>query len=364
MVEELYIGIMSGTSLDGVDAALVEFSNSGLITLGTQYVPYPESLKREALALHDAGHNELHRTALLAEKLAHLYAAATKELLATTSISANQVTAIGCHGQTIRHRPSDGYTIQINAPATLAELSGISVVTDFRNRDIAAGGQGAPLVPAVHQALFGSPSIHRILLNLGGIGNFTNLQPGQAVTGFDCGPANILLDAWIQKNLGKAFDVDGHWAAQGTVLPVLLARLQNHPFFQMAPPKSCGREEFNLAWLESLLDGTEKPEDVQATLLQLTCWSAANAVTRWCAGPSELYVCGGGAHNTTLLSLLQKSLPNSRIATTEVLGILPDWLEAIAFAWLARQHVLGLPGNLPEVTGARGPRILGALYPA
>lgn len=355
---------MSGTSLDGVDAALVEFSANGQTTLGTQYLPYPESLKLEALALHDAGNNELHRAAVLAQKLATLYSTATNELLKKTGTSASQVTAIGCHGQTIRHRPSYGYTIQLNAPATLAELSRISVVTDFRSRDIAAGGQGAPLVPAVHQALFGSASVHRALLNLGGIGNLTNLQPSHPVTGFDCGPANILLDAWIQKNLGKSFDIDGQWAAQGTPLPGLLTKLQSHPFFLAQPPKSCGREEFNLAWLGSLLDGTEKPEDVQATLLQLTCWSAADAITRWCDSPRELYVCGGGAHNTTLLNLLRKSLPNSRIATTEALGIPPDWLEAIAFAWLARQHILGLPGNLPEVTGARGPRILGAIYPA
>lgn len=355
---------MSGTSLDGVDAALVDFSGNGLTTLGTHYLPYPESLKREALALHDAGNNELHRAAVLAQELAHLYAVATKEVLATTGISANQVTAIGCHGQTIRHRPSDGYTIQLNAPAKLAELSGVSVVTDFRSRDIAAGGQGAPLVPAVHQALFGSPGTHRALLNLGGIGNLTNLQPGHPVTGFDCGPANILLDAWIQKNQGKSFDKDGQWAAQGRSLPRLLAKLKSHTFFIAEPPKSCGREEFNLAWVESLLDGTEKPEDVQATLLQLTCWSAVDAITRWCDSPRELYVCGGGAHNAALLALMQQSLPNSRVATTEALAVLPDWLEAIAFAWLARQHVLGLPGNLPEVTGACGPRILGALYPA
>lgn len=364
MATELYIGIMSGTSLDGVDAALVEFSDRGLNTLGTQYLPYPESLKREALALHDVDANELHRAAVLAQELAKLYATTTSALLKKTGTSASQVIAIGCHGQTIRHRPTDGYTIQLNAPATLAELSGISVVTDFRSRDIAAGGQGAPLVPAIHQALFGSPNVHRALLNLGGIGNLTNLQPGHPVTGFDCGPANILLDAWIHKHRGESFDKDGYWAAQGTSLPGLLAKLQAHLFFEAAPPKSCGREEFNLAWLESLLDGTEKPEDVQATLLQLTCWSAVDAISRWCNSPRELYICGGGAHNAALLRLLQKGLPNTRIATTEALGVLPDWLEAIAFAWLARQHVLGLPGNLPEVTGARGPRILGAFYPA
>lgn len=364
MRSELYIGIMSGTSLDGVDAALVEFHASSPRTVATYYLPYPDSIRQEALSLHDTGNDELHRAALLAQELAKLYATAVACLLDGAGIQAHQVVAIGCHGQTIRHRPADGYTSQLNAPALLAELTGISVVADFRSRDIAAGGQGAPLVPAVHEALFKSKTIHRALLNLGGIGNLTNLPPAGSTEGFDCGPANILLDAWVYKHLGQTFDKDGQWASKGKPINALLAKLQSHPFFQLVPPKSCGREEFNLAWLKSNLTGQENPEDVQATLLHLTAWSASNAVSRWCGQPEELFVCGGGAHNAPLLQLLQTALPNTRIASTEVLGISPDWLEAIAFAWLARQHCLGLHGNLPEVTGAKGPRILGAMYPA
>lgn len=364
MSRELYIGIMSGTSLDGVDAALVEFHGDAPRTVGTYYLPYPDSIRQDALALHNADNDEIHRAAMLAQELAKLYATAVVRLLDDAGVPANHVAAIGCHGQTIRHRPVDGYSIQLNAPALLAELTGISVVADFRSRDIAAGGQGAPLVPAVHQALFKSETTHRALLNLGGIGNLTNLPPQGLTAGFDCGPANILLDAWIYKHHGKTFDKDGQWASQGKPDDALLAKLQAHPFFQLPPPKSCGREEFNLAWLESNLTGQENPEDVQATLLNLTAWSAANALSRWCGKPEELFVCGGGAHNGPLMQRLQDALPCTRVASTAVLGILPDWLEAIAFAWLARQHCLRLPGNLPEVTGAKGPRILGAMYPA
>lgn len=363
-MSELYLGLMSGSSLDGVDAALVEFAGNGQKTIGTCYLPYPEPLREEALALQAPGTDELHRTALLAQQLTQLYAAAVKEVLAHTGVSVSHVRAIGCHGQTLRHRPADGYTIQIGNPALLAELTGISVVADFRSRDIAAGGQGAPLVPAVHSALFGTPSRHRVLLNLGGIANVTDLHPNREVKGFDCGPANILLDAWINKHLGHRYDAEGQWAQQGRVIPPLLDTLRSHPFFGMPPPKSCGREEFNLEWLQEQLEGTERPEDVQATLLCLTSWSSAEAIRNWCGHPDELYVCGGGAHNLALLAQLSGELPDTRVTSTDALGVPPDWVEAIAFAWLARQHMKGLPGNLVEVTGARGPRILGALYPA
>ncbi|GAB2180076.1 anhydro-N-acetylmuramic acid kinase [Denitratisoma sp. agr-D3] len=364
MGTELFIGLMSGTSLDGVDAVLVEFSAQGQRTLETSYLPYHAQLRQEILALSSSGHDELHRTARLAQHLAELYAKATTQLLAQHGLPASAITAIGCHGQTLRHRPDAGYSLQVNNPALLAELTGIAVIADFRSRDIAASGQGAPLVPAFHAALFQDERRHRVLLNLGGIANLTNLRPGQPVQGFDCGPANILLDAWIEGHLGKPYDEDGRWAATGTVLPALLKTLLTHPFFSNQPPKSCGREEFNLAWLQGHLSGQEKPEDVQATLLHLTAQSAANAVHHWCGEPDELFVCGGGAHNQTLLEQLGQLLPGASIASTESLGIPPDWVEAVAFAWLARQHTHHQPGNLPEVTGARGRRILGACYPA
>jgi len=364
MENGLYVGLMSGTSLDGVDAVLVRFSNEGQETLATHYLPYPEAIRQEALALSAPGADELHRSSLLANQLAQLYAAATSQLLQQTKFSALDVTALGCHGQTLRHQPAAGYSLQLNNPSLLAELCGIPVIADFRNRDIAAGGQGAPLVPAFHSALFHDSQRHRVLLNLGGIANLTNLRHGCPTLGFDCGPANILLDVWIMQTRGETYDRSGAWAASGQVLPELLKILLSHPFFECLPPKSCGREEFNLAWLQSCLGGEERPVDVQATLVQLTALSAAHAIMRWCGTPDELFVCGGGAHNNALLQRLAEALPETTIATTAGLGIPPDWVEAVAFAWLARQHVLNRPGNLPEVTGARGLRVLGARYPA
>lgn len=368
MTGDLFIGLMSGTSLDGVDAALVVFDKAGHpTTLGTHYVPYPDDLRLEALALHTPGHDELHRTALLSQRLSHLYANACNALLRTHAIPADKVAAIGCHGQTVRHRPESGYSLQISNPSLLAELTGIAVITDFRSRDIAAGGQGAPLVPAVHEVLFRHATEHRALLNLGGIANLTNIPPAHselAVTGFDCGPANMLLDAWIQEKRQQPYDRNGDWAASGKVLPRLLERLSDHEFFASPPPKSCGRESFNLTWLNSLLTGSEKEEDVQATLLELTAWTCAQALEHWCQGASAVFVCGGGASNQPLMERLQQHLPGRRLETTDSLGIPPDWLEAVAFAWLAHRHLAGLPGNLPAATGAAGPRILGALYPA
>lgn len=364
MENGLYVGLMSGTSLDGVDAVLVRFSREGQETLATHYLPYPETIRQEALALSTPGADELHRSSQLANQLAQLYATATEQLLKQAKLSAQDVSALGCHGQTLRHQPAAGYSLQLNNPSLLAELCGIPVIADFRNRDIAAGGQGAPLVPAFHAALFHDTQRHRILLNLGGIANLTNLRHGYPTQGFDCGPANILLDAWIEQIQGEPYDRNGTWAASGQVLPELLNSLLDHPFFDSPPPKSCGREEFNLPWLQSRLSGNEQPADVQATLLQLTALSSANAVMRWCGVPDELFVCGGGAHNKALLHRLAEALPETTIATTADLGIPPDWVEAVAFAWLARQHMLNRPGNLPEVTGARGLRVLGARYPA
>lgn len=362
-VVPLVAGLMSGTSLDGVDAALVDFSQNPPRTLATFGQPYSNAIRQQALQLQMVQADEIHSAALFANELARCYADAVGNLLAKAGIGPTQVAAIGCHGQTIRHQPAAGYSLQLNNPALLAELTGISVVADFRSRDIAAGGQGAPLVPAFHAAVFGDPARHRIILNIGGIANVTNLKPGQPVLGFDCGPGNLLLDAWIERHQGLRYDKDGRWAAQGTMLPGLLERLLSASFFAASPPKSCGREEFNLSWLERQLSGSERPADVQATLLELSAVSTSEAISRWCGQPGEVFVCGGGARNHALMARLQYHLPACRIASTDSLGLAADWVEAAAFAWLAWRTLNNQPGNLAEVTGARGPRILGAIYP-
>jgi anhydro-N-acetylmuramic acid kinase len=361
---EHYVGLMSGTSLDGVDAVLAAFDGGRLECLASHYQPFDGAIRSEALALHEQGENELHRAALLGNCLARSYAEAVNGLLKKVSRGDTPIAAIGCHGQTVRHAPQHGYTLQLNNPALLAELTGITVVADFRSRDLAAGGQGAPLVPACHEAIFRSVDAHRVILNLGGIANLTDLAPGRATTGFDCGPGNMLMDAWVQKHRGESYDANGTWAATGEVLPELLARLAQHPFLELSPPKSCGREEFNLAWLGRLLAGSERPEDVQATLAEFTAATVAGAVRRHCGSPDELYVCGGGARNAHLMRLLAERSSARRVATTDILGLPAEHVEATAFAWLARRTLRGEPGNLPAVTGARGPRILGAIYPA
>ena len=361
---ELYIGIMSGTSLDGIDAALVDLSQASPRLVASHFQSYAEPLKEALLALHHPSHNELHQAQLIANRLAREYADATLALLKKAGVSATEVQAIGCHGQTVRHRPEHGYTIQLNNAALLAELAGIHVVSDFRNRDIAAGGQGAPLVPAFHDHVLRNPNFHRAILNIGGIANLTDLPPGKDTTGFDCGPGNLLLDAWIARHQGASFDKDGTWAASGQVIPGLLQRLLAELFFTLPPPKSTGRDLFNLEWLAKHLTGKEAPADVQATLLALTGDSIAAAVRRFCTGAEEIYVCGGGAHNAALVSHIQHALPHCRIQKTEVLGIAADWMEAIAFAWLAQQALHLRPGNLPAVTGAKHPCVLGAIYPA
>jgi anhydro-N-acetylmuramic acid kinase len=359
----LVIGLMSGTSLDGVDAVLVDFSQSRPQTLATFWQPYPDAIRLQALRLQSAQGDEIHSAALLANELARCYSDAVEQLLAGATVNAAQVAAIGCHGQTVRHQPTTGYSVQLNNPALLAELTGIAVVADFRSRDIAAGGQGAPLVPAFHASIFGDAERHRVILNIGGIANLTDLKPGRPVRGFDCGPGNLLMDAWIEHHKQLRYDAAGAWASQGQILPNLLQRLLADSFFGASPPKSCGRDEFNLPWLERQLAGGERPEDVQATLLELTAVSASEAIARWCGNPGELFVCGGGAHNQALMARLQYLATNCRVASTDSLGQPADWVEAVAFAWLAWRTLRGETGNLPEVTGARGPRILGAIYP-
>lgn len=360
---ELYVGLMSGTSLDGVDAVLVDFSGEPPRLVATHYLPYPRELAAQLLDLQTPGSNELHRAAVLGNQLARLYHRTVQELLTNAKVIDASVLAIGCHGQTVRHNPHEGYTLQLGNPSLLAELCGTSVVADFRGRDIAAGGQGAPLVPAFHDAAFRVADKHRIVLNIGGIANVTDLAPERKTRGFDCGPGNMLLDAWMHKHTGQAYDEHGNWASSGRVITTLLQALLSHPFFQQAPPKSCGREEFNLAWLAAHLESGYKVEDVQATLLELTAEAIARSIELWCGMPEELVVCGGGAHNTALMRLLVRHFPESHVFPSDRIGIGVDWVEAMAFAWLTRQRLLGNPGNLPEVTGALGLRVLGALYP-
>lgn len=359
----MYAGIMSGTSMDGVDVVLVDFATPTPTLAATHFVPYAQDLVDRLLALQSGGDNELHVAARLGVEITHLYAAALESLLGKADLGADSVRAIGCHGQTVRHNPREGYTVQLGNPALLAELSGIDVVADFRSRDIAAGGQGAPLVPAFHEAVFRSPGLHRIVLNVGGFANATDLSPRAATGGFDTGPGNILLDAWIRRCKGKTYDKGGEWAAEGQVIPRLLDALLSHPYFLTDPPKSCGSEQFNLDWLASHLSPDFAAADVQATLLELTASSIVKAIQQWIGIPEELVVCGGGAHNGVLLRRLAVLMPQARVLKSDILGIGADWVEAMAFAWLARQALLGRPGNLPAVTGSRGPRILGAVYP-
>jgi anhydro-N-acetylmuramic acid kinase len=375
----LYIGLMSGTSLDGVDGVLARFpddpSRHEIDVLAHAHRPFPAELREELLALNRAGGaDELHRAMLAANALARVQSEVVEAVLADSGQRAEGIRAIGSHGQTVRHRPGEfdgtGYTVQLNAPALLAELTGMAVVADFRSRDIAAGGQGAPLVPAFHARVFGRPEAPRALLNLGGIGNLTLLpamDDRQAqVRGFDCGPANALLDHWAQRHLGHAFDDGGRWAASGHLLPGLLAVLMAEPYLQRPPPKSTGRDLFNPDWLASRLAGFESaaPEDVQATLAEFSARAAAEAMHREAPGCTELLVCGGGAFNAHLMARLAALLPACRVGSTAEAGLPPLEVESAAFAWLARCAVLGQSGNRPEATGARGPRVLGAIYPA
>lgn len=363
-MSELYIGVMSGTSLDGIDCVLIQASDYDYRQLADHFTPYDQPLKDALLTLHRPDENELHLACLLSNRLARSYADAVLALLSKTTTHPSEIRAIGCHGQTIRHRPEFGYTIQLNNAALLAELTGISVVSDFRSRDIAAGGQGAPLVPAFHDRVLRSPDTSRVIVNVGGISNLTVLSTNAPVIGFDCGPGNLLMDAWIFKHRGMAYDRDGSWAATGTPLQPLLKKLLSESYFNSPPPKSCGRDLFNLEWLEAHLDGAEHPEDVQATLLTLSAHCIADSIAQHAPDTLEIWLCGGGAHNSGLKRQLAERLPDCTIGITDDLGIGADWVEAFAFAWLAEQALHGRPANLPAVTGASHPCILGAIYPA
>lgn len=361
----LYVGVMSGTSLDGLDIAVV--SQEGTTRLiASRYVPLPDSLRAELLALCASGNDEVARVALAENAWATLAADGINHLLSEAGIAAPEIRAIGSHGQTIRHEPARGFTVQIGNPALLAERTGITVVSDFRRRDVAAGGQGAPLVPAFHEALFAAQGSAVAVLNVGGFSNLSLIRPGHPVRGFDCGPGNVLLDAWINACRGELFDRDGAWAASGVVDQALLNTVLADPFFAATGPKSTGREVFNLAWLQQQL--AKHPQvsqaDVQATLLELTARTVTDALLKVMPAPEGVFVCGGGAHNAALMARLQSLLPESRVLSTDALGVDPDWMEAMAFAWLAHCCLEGIPANRPEVTGASGLRVLGAIYPA
>lgn len=366
---EYYIGLMSGTSLDGVDGVLADCSATATRVLFHAHRTFPASLAAELLALNSSGNDELHRAALAANALSHIYARIVEDLLTAAALPAAAVAAIGAHGQTVRHRPGafdgTGYTLQLNNPALLAELSGITVVGDFRSRDVAAGGQGAPLVPAFHQALFGRAGQTVAVLNIGGIANLSVLRE-DTVLGWDCGPGNALMDAWCRQQTGRPFDEEGGWAATGQVHAGLLQALLQEPYFALPAPKSSGRDLFNPGWLSGKLVGFEAlpAQDVQATLTELTARVCAADVLRHAAGSQRLIVCGGGALNTQLMRRLQAHLSALEVMSSEQQGLPPLQVEAAAFAWLARKTLHRETGSLESVTGARGARVLGAIYPA
>lgn len=371
-MSELYIGLMSGTSLDGVDGVLADFTGGRVQVLHHASAAFPPELRTELLALNTAGPDELHRAALAGNALVRSYTGVVQTLLAQTHTPASAIRAIGAHGQTVRHRPQEfdgtGYTLQLNQPALLAELCGIDVVADFRSRDVAAGGQGAPLVPPFHQAFFGQPDTTQAVLNIGGISNVTVLDPTSKtpVLGFDCGPGNALMDGWCHTHTGHAFDDAGQWAASGAVNAALLAALLSEAFFAKPPPKSTGRDLFNAAWLARHLGPFAgiPPQDVQTSLTELTAQSCAQALRTVAPACRTLVVCGGGALNTHLMQRLAHHLPGCQVVSSEIRGLPPLQVEATAFAWLARQACLRQTASLPKVTGAQGARILGAIYPA
>jgi anhydro-N-acetylmuramic acid kinase len=363
-VSSLFVGLMSGTSLDGADAALVDFSSGSPRTLAFATVPFPDRLRDDVLTLSAPGHDSLELSGRVTLELAQLYARAVEAVLAGAGMNRGAIEAIGCHGQTVRHRPDLGFTIQLNDPARLAELTGIDVVADFRRRDMAAGGQGAPLVPAFHEAVFRDPAHSRAVVNIGGISNVTWLPPGRKTVGFDCGPGNVLLDGWARRHLGAHFDEDGRWAARGRTDPALLDRLLSEPFLGAAPPKSTGRELFRIEWLEDRLPREYSPADVQSTLADFTARAIVDSIDRFCPSTDEIYLAGGGARNAALVSRIECLAGERPVAQTDALGVPTAHVESMAFAWLAMKCVRREPVDLTASTGAREPRVLGAIYAA
>lgn len=375
---ERYIGLMSGTSLDGVDGVIYDFSSefpkvTNKVTSFSS-APFTPELRAELLALNSAGDNELHRAALAANALTRVYAQVVSQLLTQSNFKPADIRAVGAHGQTVRHRPGEfdgtGYTLQLNYPALLAELTQIDVVADFRSRDVAAGGQGAPLVPAFHQDVFARQGEAVAVLNIGGISNLSVLGKDEPVLGFDCGPGNALMDYWCHLHTGQFFDADGSWAASGMVSDALLNQLMTEPFIDKKPPKSTGRDLFNPAWLQQYMHGFKDVAavDVQATLTEFTalaCTKNANDFASFDKNHSKIMiVCGGGALNGHLMRRLQAALPNWTVAGSDAFGLPPLQVEAAAFAWLARKAIRRETASFKSVTGAQGSRILGAIYPA
>ena len=362
-----YIGLMSGTSIDGIDAAILEISDNGFQLSHTLNYDLPSNLQHELAALCTPGDNEIERMGQADHRLGLAFADAVNTLLNQSKLSANDITAIGSHGQTIRHMPDikAPFTLQIADPNIIAHQTGITTIADFRRKDMAAGGQAAPLAPAFHQAAFASDKANRVIVNIGGISNITSIVNGKVLLGFDTGPGNGLMDYWAQKNLNKPYDDKGEWGESGTVIEVLLNALLAEPYLKLNAPKSTGRELFNRDWLERHLENTSyAPENVQATLQQYTAQTIAEAILNLDKNFSEIFVCGGGAYNPALMKRIAKCLPKAEVKTTDALNIPPEWVEAAAFAWLAHQTLENLPGNLPQVTGAKEAVILGAIYPA
>jgi anhydro-N-acetylmuramic acid kinase len=367
---DLYIGLMSGTSLDGVDGVLADFSPAIPLVVEHASAPFPAELRAELLQLNAFGSDELHRAALAGNALMRVYATVVTDLLARARVAGAEVRAIGAHGQTVRHRPGEfdgtGYTLQLCQPALLAELTGIDVVADFRSRDVAAGGQGAPLAPFFHRAVFDRAGETTGVLNVGGISNLTLLRPDGSMLGFDCGPGNCLMDAWCARHTGQPYDAEGAWAATGSVLPALLELLLAQPYFVKPPPKSTGRDLFSQQWMDGNLRAFAgaKAADVQATLAELTARAVSADVLRHEPGLPRLIVCGGGVLNTHLMNRLRSLLPKLQVSSSADWGLPPLQVEATAFAWLARKTVVREKLELQSVTGARGARVLGCVYPA
>lgn len=372
-----HIGLMSGTSLDGIDGVILSREGPNLSVTHAAHIDMPTDLRTQLLTLNSPGPNELHRASLTANALVQVCARVVQQLLANACLTASAIRAIGAHGQTVRHQPPapgvlanthtpwPAYTLQLNNPALLAELTGIAVVADFRNRDVAAGGQGAPLVPAFHRAVFARHDQYVAVVNIGGMANVTLLPPDGRVSGFDTGPGNVLMDIWCERHTGQRYDAGGAWGAQGCVQQAVLHSMLQHPYFSQTGPKSTGRELFNAEWIAQYLDShpadSTLAPDIQATLCALTAQSIASALP---AGVDTVLVCGGGAFNTQLMSALQRALPHAVVSPSDAQGMPAMNVEAAAFAWLAEQTLLGMPGNVVAVTGAVGPRVLGAVYPA
>jgi len=368
-MQGLYIGLISGTSMDGVDCVLVDFMRDAPNVLATHSEPLPELLRDNLFEICQPGRNQLDHMGELDVETGRLFAAAVKRLLRKSSTQPGQIVAIGSHGQNIRHHPQAAtpFTLQIGDPNTIAELTGITTVADFRRRDMAAGGEGAPLAPAFHNAVFRTEKHDRVILNIGGMANITLLPANaeKAAIGFDTGPGNVFMDGWATLNIKAPMDRNGAWAAEGKVDETLLKRLLKDDYFSRKPPKSTGREHFNMSWLNKILKRHKKRlirKNVQATLCELTAVSITDAITRFAPHAREVLVCGGGVHNLSLMFRLQMLLDKINICSTDDHGIDPDWVEAIAFAWLAKQTIEMRPGNLPSVTGARHPVILGGIY--